>query len=52
MARGYRQELVLDHERSARLAMIGLVPPGEPEQGLRVDLMFSFSGIEDEIVAN
>lgn len=49
-ARGYRRELVLDHERSGRLAMVGLTPPGGAEEGLRADLMFSFAGIEEEVV--
>lgn len=49
-ARGYCRELVLDHERSGRLAMVGLTPPGGTEEGLRADLMFSFAGIEEEVV--
>ena len=33
-----------------RLATVRLLPPGEPEEGVVLDLLFASSGIEPEIV--
>lgn len=48
-AAGYRPNLVLEHDVLRRLATARLVPPGEPDDGVVVDLLFASSGIEGEI---
>ena len=49
LARGYRMLAQVEQESVRRLATIRLTPPGEP--GSTLDLLFSSSGIEAEIVA-
>jgi hypothetical protein len=47
---GYLILTVLEQEVSGRLATIRLQPPGGEEHGVILDLLFSSSGIEPEIV--
>jgi predicted nucleotidyltransferase len=49
VASGFRLRLSLEHEALKRLATVRLSPPGEPEEGVVVDLLFASSGIESEI---
>jgi hypothetical protein len=49
IASGFRLLLSLQHDALGRLAAVRLVPPGESEEGIVVDLLFSSSGIEDQI---
>lgn len=49
VARGFQLRLSLEHEALGRLATVRLSPPGEPEEGVVVDLLFASSGIESEI---
>ena len=49
VASGFRLRLSLEHEALRRLATVRLTPPGEPEEGVVVDLLFASSGIESEI---
>jgi hypothetical protein len=51
VARGYAAVAVVEQTAVSRLATVRLVPPGESEQGVVVDLLFASSGIEVEIVA-
>jgi predicted nucleotidyltransferase len=50
-SRGYRVPAIVEQEAVARLATARLVPGGEDEPGVVVDLLFASSGIEAEIVA-
>lgn len=45
----YRVVLCLEHERQARLSTVRLLPPGQDEDGIIVDLLFASSGIEPEL---
>lgn len=47
----YRVVLCLEHERQARLSTVRLLPPGQDEDGIVIDLLFASSGIEPEIAA-
>jgi predicted nucleotidyltransferase len=47
---GYRTLALVEQEAVGRLATVRLIPPGEPEGGVVVDLLFASSGIEPEIV--
>lgn len=49
VASGFRLRLSLEHDGLKRLATVRLTPPGEPEEGVVVDLLFASSGIESEI---
>lgn len=49
--RGYRVLAIVEHTANARLATARLLPPGEGEEGMLVDLLFASSGIEPELVA-
>lgn len=49
VASGFRLCLSLEHAALKRLATVRLSPPGEPEEGVVVDLLFASSGIEAEI---
>jgi predicted nucleotidyltransferase len=51
VARGHKAVAVVEPTAASRLATVRLVPPGENEQGVVVDLLFASSGIEAEIVA-
>jgi len=48
---GYEVVALVEQEQTARLATARVVPPGEDEAGIVVDLLFASSGIEPEIVA-
>lgn len=48
--RGYVLTMLLEHERTGRIATARFVPPGEEEEGVIVDLLFQSSGIEPEVV--
>ena len=50
--RGYRPLAVVEQTATRRLATVRLAPPGEPEEGILVDLLFASSGIEPEIVGS
>jgi hypothetical protein len=45
----YRVLLCLEHERVSRLSTVRLLPPGQEEEGIIVDLLFASSGIENEL---
>lgn len=47
---GYVVRAVVEQEERRRLATVRLLPPGVPEQGAVVDLLFASSGVEPEIV--
>jgi hypothetical protein len=47
---GYRLLATVEQEAANRLATARLLPPGEPEEGVVVDLLFASSGIEPEVV--
>ncbi len=49
LSSGFRLRLSLEHGALKRLATVRLTPPGEPEEGVVVDLLFASSGIETEI---
>ena len=42
---------LVEQEETDRLATARLVPPGEDEAGVVIDLLFASSGVEPEIVA-
>jgi len=46
---GYRVLACLEHEGQARLSTVRLLPPGQDEDGIVVDLLFASSGIEPEL---
>lgn len=46
---GFRLRLSLEHDVLKRLATVRLTPPGEPEEGIVVDLLFMSSGIETDV---
>jgi predicted nucleotidyltransferase len=48
--RGYRVLATVEQTATARLATARMLPPGESQDGLIVDLLFCSSGIEREIV--
>lgn len=48
-AGGYRLGMALEQTAVGRLATVRLLPPGETDEGVLVDLMFASSGIEAEI---
>lgn len=47
---GYRLLTTVEQTSAGRLATARVLPPGESEEGLIVDLLFASSGIEPEIV--
>jgi hypothetical protein len=49
-ARGYGLVAHLEQETAGRLATVRLLPAGEPEEGIVLDLLFASSGLEPEIV--
>ena len=49
VAGGYRIRLSLEHQALGRLAAVRLIPPGESDDGIVVDLLFASSGIESDI---
>lgn len=48
---GYVVASTVEHDTTRRLATARLLPPGEPQQGVVVDLLFASSGIEAEVAA-
>lgn len=51
LQRGYGVQALVEQTEAGRMATIRLLPPGEPEEGVVLDLLFASSGIEPEIVA-
>ena len=49
IAAGFVLKLSLEQQALGRLAAVRLIPPGEPEEGIVIDLLFTSSGIEPEI---
>ena len=49
--RGYRVIAAVEQEATRRLATVRLIPPGEAEDGVVLDLLLASSGIEAEVVA-
>lgn len=49
--RGYHVQAVVEQEAVSRLATARLIPGGEDDGGVVVDLLFASSGIEPEIAA-
>jgi predicted nucleotidyltransferase len=47
---GYGILATVEQEAAERLATVRLLPPGETEEGVVVDLLFASSGIEAEVV--
>jgi predicted nucleotidyltransferase len=50
VSKGFVVLAVVEQEAVGRLATVRLVPPGQTEEGVVVDLLFASSGIESEIV--
>lgn len=48
--RGYRVVAQVEQETAERLSTVRLMPPGDREPGLLVDLLFASSGIEAEVI--
>lgn len=48
-ARGFHLVLSLEQTALGRLATVRLLPPGEPGEGVVVDLLFASSGIESDV---
>jgi predicted nucleotidyltransferase len=48
-ARHYRVPTIVEHEARGRLATARLLPPGEVEQGVVLDVLFASSGVEPEV---
>lgn len=49
-ARGYREIEIRENQVTGRLALVQLEAPSELAPGTRLDLLFGFTGIEEEIV--
>ena len=49
MTAGFTLKVSLEQQALGRLAAVRVVPPGQPEGGIVVDLLFTSSGIEPEI---
>jgi len=47
--RGYEVVALVEQEETDRLATARLVPPGEDEAGIVVDLLFASSGVEPDV---
>ena len=52
LGRGYHVLATVEQEVAKRLATVRLLPPGETEAGVVVDLLFASSGIEPEVIAD
>jgi nucleotidyltransferase AbiEii toxin of type IV toxin-antitoxin system len=50
LGRGYRLQATVEQTAAGRLATVRLLPPGEQEEGVVLDLLFASSGIEPEII--
>jgi hypothetical protein len=51
LGRGYGVLATVEQQATGRLATVRLLPPGEDEEGIVLDLLFASSGIEPEVVA-
>jgi predicted nucleotidyltransferase len=49
VAAGFALKVSLEQQALGRLAAVRVVPPGQPEEGIVIDLLFTSSGIENEI---
>lgn len=49
VAAGFRLTLSLEQQALGRLAAVRLLPPGQHQEGIVIDLLFASSGIEPEI---
>lgn len=49
VAAGFSLRLSLQQQALGRLAAVRLLPPGQPDEGIVIDLLFTSSGIEPEI---
>lgn len=49
VAAGFTVKVSLEQQALGRLAAVRVVPPGQPDEGIVVDLLFASSGIEPEI---
>jgi len=49
VAAGYTLKLSLEQQALGRLAAVRLLPPGQHEEGIVIDLLFASSSIESEI---
>lgn len=50
LGRGYSVLATVEQQATGRLATVRLLPPGEDEEGIVLDLLFASSGIEPEVV--
>lgn len=50
LSANYRVLVCLEHEGHGRFSTVRLLPPGQDEEGIIVDLLFASSGIEPELV--
>ena len=50
--RGYGVLATVEQQATGRLATVRLLPPGEDEEGIVLDLLFASSGIESEVAAS
>jgi hypothetical protein len=51
LGRGYSVMATVEQQAKGRLATARLLPPGEDEEGIVLDLLFASSGIESEVAA-
>lgn len=49
VAAGYTLKVSLEQQALGRLAAVRLLPPGQPDEGIVIDLLFTSAGIEPEI---
>ena len=49
IAEGFTLKVSLEQHALGRLAAVRLIPQGESDEGVVIDLLFASSGIEDEI---
>lgn len=49
LGRGYSVLATVEQQAKGRLATVRLLPPGEDEEGIVLDLLFASSGIEPEV---
>lgn len=52
IARGFTLKVSLEQAALGRLAAVRLLPPGESDSGVIIDLLFMSSGVEPEICAD
>lgn len=51
LGKGYSVLATVEQQAKGRLATVRLLPPGEDEEGIVLDLLFASSGIEPEVVS-